>query len=103
MAQEGDGCAGGHIQIEHQVRLGQTQLAELKLIQPPEEGVPFLRRQLRRLVDGVGGGVPVAEHQSPLLVPIPPILPVGGVAVYGEKRGGSVGIHVPWLGTERTA
>ena len=100
MAQEGDGRAGGHIQVEYQVGLGQTQLAELELVEPPEEGVPFLRGQLGRLVDGVGGGVPVTEHQTALLVPVPPILPIGGVPVYSEEGGGGVGVHVPRSGAE---
>ena len=51
-------------------------------------------------MDGVGGGVAVADHQTALLVPLPPDFFVGGVAVDGVEGGSGVGVDVRRIRTE---
>ena len=87
----------GHIQVEHQVRFRQAQPAIFKVKQPLEERRPLLRGDLAGLMNRVGGGVPVRQHQPPcLVVPLPYLLP-GGIPVHRVEAGGRVGVHIAGL------
>ena len=52
----------GQVQIEHQVRGGQSQERVFKVKEPVQIGPPLRLRQLPRLVHRVGGGVPVSDQ-----------------------------------------
>ena len=84
----------GHIQIEHQVRLRQAQLAVFQLKEPVQKDRPFLRRQFGRLMDGVGRGVAVRDHQPAGLIESAPVLLVGGIAIHGKHQRRCVGVHI---------
>ena len=71
-AEQLQGAAGRHIQIEDQVGPGQAQLVVLKVVQPAQKGGALLRGALGPLVDGIGGSVAVGEDQPPLGIVFPP-------------------------------
>ena len=73
-AEEAHRLLRGHVQIDHQIGEGQAQLAALEVKQPAEKALPLRLGQLAGLVDGVGGGVPVGEHQPAAPVVVPPHL-----------------------------
>ena len=84
----------GDVQIQRQIRAGKPQPVVFEFVQPPEKFLTLLLRLLGRLMDGVGGGVAVADYQTALFVPLPPDLFVGGVAVDGIKGGSGVGVDI---------
>ena len=99
-AEQLQGAAGRHIQIEDQVGPGQAQLVVLKVVQPAQKGGALLRAALGPLVDGIGGSVAVGEDQPPLGLVFPPYFFQRGVPVHRIESGGGVGIHIPWAGAE---
>ena len=90
----------GHVQVHGEVRPGQTQPAVLEILQPGDEAVPPVPRQLRHLVDHVGRGVAVGQDQQAGAVGLPPFPAEARVAVHGEKGGGRVGVHVRRVAAE---
>ena len=84
----------GDVQIQRQIGTGKPQPVVFKFVQPPEKFLTLVLRLLGRLMDGVGGGVAVTDHQTALLVPLSPGLFIGGVAVDGVEGGSGVGVDV---------
>ena len=84
----------GHIQIEHQIRLRQAQLAIFQIKKPLQKTLSLTRQQLGRLVDGVGRGVAVRDHQPTGFVESAPVLLVGGIAIHGKHQRRCVGVHI---------
>lgn len=91
----------GHIQVKHQIGPRQLHLVKLKLVEPPEKALPLRSVELGRLMHRVGRGIPIAEHQPAGLIPLAPILPVGGKAIHRVKRGSRIGIHIAGRSPER--
>ena len=91
----------GKVQIHHKVRGRKAQTAVFQIKEPVEIFPPLPGRQLRRLVDSVGGGVAVCDHHATLLIKSPPLLFVRGKAVHGEKHRGGIGIHISRLAAQR--
>ena len=91
---EGGGKFRRKIQINHKVGPGKAHQVIFEVKQPPKIVLTRPVRQLSRLVDGVGGSIAVCDHQPSRLVPVSPVLLVGGVAVHGVKRGGGIGVYV---------
>ena len=84
----------GDVQIQRQIGAGKPQPVVFKVVQPLEKLLPPVLRLLGSLMDGVGGGIAVADYQTALFVPLPPDLFVGGVAVDGVKGGSGVGVDI---------
>ena len=93
----------GHIQPEHQIGSGQTQITVLKLSQPAKEIIPRLDGHFGGLMDGIGGGIAVQHHQTAILIELSPVLLVTGVAVYGIEGGSGKGVDIGGAGAELTA
>ena len=88
--------AGREVDVEEddEVRLGQAELDVFEVVEPVEEGRLPLRRQLRALVDGVRGRVPVGENHAAPLIILPPVGHIRGVTVDGVKDARRAGVDV---------
>ena len=93
----------GNIQVDGQIGAGESQLVVFKFVEPVQEFRLLFLGLLAGLVDGVGGGLAVGHDQSAVLIPLSPNFFIGCVAVYGEKGGGGIGIHIGGVGSEFAA
>ena len=75
-----------HIQIQHQIRLWQSQQPVFQIEQPVQKCLPLPLRQLGRLMHRVGGGIAVRDHQPAAFVKCAPVLLIGGIAVHGKHQ-----------------
>ena len=73
-AQHLNGGLSGHVQVDHHVGPGQTQLAMLKIVQPAQEIAPLPGPALHPLVHGVGGRIADGQEQTAIVIVLPPHL-----------------------------
>ena len=93
-----------HIEEEHGIRHRQPHLAELEIVEPVEICVPLrCVSDLHCLMHHIRGRIAVSEDNSTILVVLPPLHPIGGIAVHGKKSRGSIGIHIIRMRTEISA
>ena len=89
-----------HIEIKHQIRPGQAQLAIFKILYPFQIAVPFLPRGFPHLIHHVGSGVPVTEDNASPVIILFPVFSETGKPVYRIKCAGRVGVYIFRVCTE---
>ena len=62
-----------NLQIDHLVGHGQAQQVVFIVKEPLQECVPLLRRELRALMHGIGGGVAVSDQDAAFLIELAPV------------------------------
>ena len=94
--------AGGEVDVEEndEVGPGEAELHVFEVIEPVEEGRLLSRGQLRALVDGIAGRVAVGEHHAAILIILPPVGHIRGVAVDGVEYARRAGVDVLGLSAE---
>ena len=88
------------LQIEHAVRRGDAEKVIFKVEQPVKVPLPLRLRELRALVDGVGGGISVGNDDAAVFIEFAPVFLERSIAIHCKESGRGIGIHVAGIRAE---
>ena len=93
-----------HVEEEYGVGHRQSKFVELEVIEPVEKGIALgCIPDLHRLMHHVRCGIAVSKDDCPSLIVLPPLHPIGGVAINRKEGRGGVWIHLVRLRAEVAA